>query len=437
MSCVLTDAQCKAGTAMSTINDEDASADAPSQALTTGGEPFTPAEAQRAAAESLAGAADSTSPFMERQRAGRVEAETRRVSEEVTRQAQERLNAVREQRQAADSSATEERSAVTPSELTSMLIRCILVPLDGTPFAERAVPYARAIAHASGAVVTLAHVCPPRPPHPLGVLNSVVESIAIDAQRSELPDMDAYLRVMGERIATMGTKAAVTTTLIQADSPSRALRQLAKDIDADLVVIASRAHEGLERRILGTVASDIVQHSSTPVLIVPPLVIAPMDVEPSLARILVPLDGSLLAEQALAPALALFGRGDAAADAGMAQLGAARELALLYVADTQAATADGNRYLHAVRDVLLALPLPTDVTVQTECVVGSPPGTIVSGATFGLPHVTGIVHPYDLLVMATHGRGGLSRWLFGSVAEYVLPHSTVPVMLVHSMDTEM
>jgi hypothetical protein len=97
-------------------------------------------DAQRAAAESLAGAASTVGPFMERQRTGRVEAETRRVSEEVTRQAQERLKAAREERevQAAESSAAEERITTIASDMALTPIRRILVPLDGTPFAERA-----------------------------------------------------------------------------------------------------------------------------------------------------------------------------------------------------------------------------------------------------------------------------------------------------------
>jgi nucleotide-binding universal stress UspA family protein len=241
--------------------------------------------------------------------------------------------------------------------------------------------------------------------------------------------MKVYLAERRDGIAVTGSEAAVE--LVEASSPSRALLDIAGRIDADLIVLASRAHEGLERRILGSVASDMVQHGTTPVLIVPPLVIAPTAREPSLARILVPLDGSLLAEQALAIAARLLG---SPADLSV---GPARELALLYVADTQAALEDGRRYLQAVRTGLEAIPLPADVTLRTETVLGSPPGAIVATAAYGLPNVPAAPQPYDLLVMATHGRGGLSRWLFGSVAEYVLPRSSVPVLLVHPSQVDL
>jgi nucleotide-binding universal stress UspA family protein len=36
----------------------------------------------------------------------------------------------------------------------------------------------------------------------------------------------------------------------------------------------------------------------------------------------------------------------------------------------------------------------------------------------------------DLIIMTSHGRSGISRWLFGSVAERVSQHSTIPVLIV-------
>jgi nucleotide-binding universal stress UspA family protein len=46
--------------------------------------------------------------------------------------------------------------------------------------------------------------------------------------------------------------------------------------------------------------------------------------------------------------------------------------------------------------------------------------------------VVAAVKPGDIVVMASHGRGGLSRWLLGSVAEDVLRHASVPVLLVRA-----
>ncbi len=391
-------------------------------------EPFTPIEARRTEADSLLHAAESAGEVMERHRAGRVEAETRRITEEVTREARDRLKVAREQAAPAQgwvvTRARDAQSLPAPAR-----IEHLLVPLDGTPFSERAVPYAAAVARATGASITLAHVAPPGSPHPVGVLGGVVGSIVTDAQHAQLPDMAQYLTAIREGLDSIGIEAGIE--VVEAGSPSRALREVADATDADLVVMASRVYEGIQRRILGSVASDLIQRGATPVLVVPPLVSTPPEVEPSLARILVPLDGSLLAEMALAPAEGLLSEPQEVLDAPP------RELALLYIAETRSAVDDGARYLEAIRDGLAALDLPRDVTITAVATLGSPPGAIVAGAAHGLPHVSGIERPYDLLVMATHGRGGVGRWLFGSVAEYVIAHSSVPVLITHPSQSDL
>jgi nucleotide-binding universal stress UspA family protein len=63
--------------------------------------------------------------------------------------------------------------------------------------------------------------------------------------------------------------------------------------------------------------------------------------------------------------------------------------------------------------------------------LGSPAGAIVSAADLGLVDPGGTWVPANLIVMATHGRGGVGRWLYGSVASYVLPRVHAPVLLVH------
>jgi nucleotide-binding universal stress UspA family protein len=143
-------------------------------------------------------------------------------------------------------------------------------------------------------------------------------------------------------------------------------------------------------------------------------------------RIIVPLDGSALAEQALAQATELSGLTGAPVHLlrvvdylSMEQYGP-YALALEY-ATTEPVLAveqdEAKDYLGGIETRLTREGL----TVATEVRQGRVAGEIIAAA-----------QPGDVIVMASHGRGGLSRWLLGSIAENVVRHATVPVLLVHA-----
>ena len=79
---------------------------------------------------------------------------------------------------------------------------------------------------------------------------------------------------------------------------------------------------------------------------------------------------------------------------------------------------DATEYLAAIQERLVARGVVTSTAVVTGEVV---------------PMLLRTVRPGDLLAMTTHGRTGLARWFFGSVAEAVLRRSQVPVLLVRSV----
>jgi nucleotide-binding universal stress UspA family protein len=142
-------------------------------------------------------------------------------------------------------------------------------------------------------------------------------------------------------------------------------------------------------------------------------------------KILVPLDGSALAEQALAPA------------AGIAQKFGGSLVLLRVVtperalpgfpylaARSSAAPAILGRPLVAEAEAYLAsVRLPAGVPCRTRVLTGAAPEMIISAAT---------EEAVNLIVMSTHGRAGITRLLYGSVAEAVLRGATVPVLLVPS-----
>lgn len=143
-------------------------------------------------------------------------------------------------------------------------------------------------------------------------------------------------------------------------------------------------------------------------------------------HILVTLDGSDLAERALQPAFLFaekFGaevtllRVMAVDDAVAVSAGSGPQN--LKLSDMREARdrAESEEYLHAIQAQWQA----TGVPVSTQVAFGAPPELIVHMAT----QVNA-----DLIVMSTHGRSGLNRFLYGSVAEAVLRGSQLPLLLI-------
>jgi nucleotide-binding universal stress UspA family protein len=133
--------------------------------------------------------------------------------------------------------------------------------------------------------------------------------------------------------------------------------------------------------------------------------------------ILVPLDGSVLAEAALTPAIDLAREHAAklvllrATEAHGAGLGDPTEAQV-------AAVRRAEEYLAGVR---ARVPGDTLAGVDTSVWYGPPAEAIVEAARF---------RGADLIVMSSHGRSGLGRLVLGSVAETVLRASTVPILLI-------
>jgi nucleotide-binding universal stress UspA family protein len=122
------------------------------------------------------------------------------------------------------------------------------------------------------------------------------------------------------------------------------------------------------------------------------------------ARILVPLDGSELAERALAYATAL-------------SVPTAAHLALVRIVPLARATAEAEAYLAEVATRLTGRGVPVEVGCRHGRSVAS-----------RIVREVGVRHA-DLIAMTTHGRTGPGRWLFGSVAERVIASSPVPVLV--------
>jgi nucleotide-binding universal stress UspA family protein len=142
-------------------------------------------------------------------------------------------------------------------------------------------------------------------------------------------------------------------------------------------------------------------------------------------HILVPLDGSELAESALADAFSL------------AQLSQAQITLLQVIPPIEDVLAAGTDYPIYIdqqweNERMLALAYLNNICKRQGC----PEVTVHRVVEMGLAAETIIDYAHrqaiDLIVMATHGRSGLQRWVYGSVADKVLRGAEAPVLLVRA-----
>ena len=141
-------------------------------------------------------------------------------------------------------------------------------------------------------------------------------------------------------------------------------------------------------------------------------------------KVLVPLDGSELAECAL-PEVIKLGRGGVVGEViilkvieiEVIHIPKAYERSIDFAALSNAHRTEAMKYLEGVQSRLQA----EGIKVGTELLEGRPKEKIVDYAR---------KHPVDLIVIATHGYTGMKRLMFGSVALQVLHDSNVPVLLI-------
>ena len=195
--------------------------------------------------------------------------------------------------------------------------------------------------------------------------------------------------------------------------------------DTDLVVLATHDPGGLIRVRLDDITAALVRWHAAPILaLCPPNAASDPEVQPTFQRMLIPLDGSGLAEQILVPAVAL----------GTAMRA---EYTLLYVIEpasmvsgkpaSDTAALDDATLVHAqaeAQDYLDGIALMMRVEglqVETQVAVARDARTAIRQAVRQ--------HEIDVIALTTHWRGELDRLLVGSVAVQVLHDSHIPVLL--------
>jgi nucleotide-binding universal stress UspA family protein len=300
------------------------------------------------------------------------------------------------------------------------MYRTILVPLDGSPFAEHALPLALSLARRATAVLHLVRVHIPIVPLYSG--SELLVDASLDAR---IRDQEhGYLEAIIERIK--GTTPVRALATIQDGPIADALVKQAVLGEADLMVMTTHGRGPFSRFWLGSVADRLVRLAPMPVLLVRPHDGAADLTQEVLPRhILIPLDGSALAEQILEPAIEL-GRLIQAEYMllGVVEASQVPDYAIAgnLVEDNGGGViwpqqAKLQTYLDEVAERLRRRSLP----VQTRVILHQPAAAAILDAAH--------LHADGVIALATHGRSGLDRMLLGSVADKVIRGATTPVLV--------
>jgi len=280
----------------------------------------------------------------------------------------------------------------------------ILVPLDGSELAERALTYAGAIAKRLKSEIVLLTVCAPG-----GCL--------------ERP-LTAYLEKKADELVSLGAKAS--PLVVEGDAAEEILN-LAEANYVGLIVVSTHGFSGISRWAMGNVANKVLQKSHTPTLVVKAGESEGVSGENGLGSILVSLDGSHFAE-AIIPYVEGLARG---MDSEAALVTVVEPVKLprmesyghwvdfdKYEEDlANEAEAKAKRYLDG-QEVALR---EKGVRVSSTVLSGRPAESILQYA-----EDTSV----GIIALSTHGYSGITRWAYGSVAFKIVECSSTPVLLV-------
>ncbi len=293
--------------------------------------------------------------------------------------------------------------------------RKIVIPLDGSALGERVLAHLPLLA--SPAETDL-------------VLVSVVESwrYATAGGDFAIPSLiadvrsgaEAYIEQQRAHLQSVGYR--VGAHIVDGDA-AQTILATATEAGADLIAMSTHGHSGFVRWALGSVAERVIHETTLPVFLVRATTAVPSG---KIQSIVVPLDGSANAEQALPAAQSL------------AQATGAHVLLLQVIqsmdegsrkmlfADEAMAETTFAQWRTTAEHYLAQIAAQwqnAGVTTEYRVLFGDPDQTILQVVAD---------ETVDLIVMTTHGRTGIKRWFYGSVANKVLRGVSCPLLLVRN-----
>lgn len=294
------------------------------------------------------------------------------------------------------------------------MYRQLLVPLDGSKTAENVLPYARFLA----AKLKL----------PIKLLSVVEIPGSLAAEKT------LYLDSLVERAVTVShaylnriakSFGGVSVTIeVETGNPEEIILARAEADEKILIAMATHGRSGIARWLLGSVAEKVVREVKNPLFLVHAKEAAKSDGQAAFSSIIVPLDGSKLAECVLpyvvelAKAITL--------KIVLLQIFSLKQIIHTYkdyIPDFDAlersSKSGASRYLHEKEQQLKK----AGFDVSSVAAEGEAAETIIELANGA---------PDSLIAMCTHGHSGIRRWMLGSITEKVVRHAGNPLLAIRA-----
>lgn len=296
----------------------------------------------------------------------------------------------------------------------------VLIPVDMSDFGEQVLPVVKAVIPADKAELTLVYCIEPHKYVYGGATDDqrVIDSVVSDIQ----PRASDYLYKLKKELQSDGY--TVATRIGQGDA-AEFIVDAAQEQGVELIAMTTHGRTGVIREALGSVADRVMRTAVQPVLLVRNKNAA-ADKHP-IRRILVPLDGSQLSEEALAHAKEITKKTGASIHllhvlqpmqdwAQQLQYGADRPFETM----AEPYPVDPKIYLERIRQNLEA----AQHSVTTKLYTGIVGDEILNAAQS---------EEADLIVMGSHGYGSHKRWVYGSIANRVVHEAPCPLIMIRTV----
>src|SRR5579859_2029781 len=321
------------------------------------------------------------------------------------------------------------------------MFKRILVPLDGSTRAERALRVAARIARAAGGSVVLLQVVNT----PTEYAASLYGPYLVQPTRPAAEVLEMRIARAKAYIASVSQSEALAEvnveTKVVVGAAVQAIDDIACEEHADLVVLCSRGDTGFKRWLLGSVAQSLSRTCCAPVLVLHEEGSAPDSAFPDPVRPLrsivaqVALDGSEFAEAAILPTAMLVA---ALAAPVQGTLVLTRVVPLSAPGNTpdtrELALNEAKAYLRQASQKYADVARQYNLSLRTAIATGQEVAdALIQSAEQG-DTVEGnrLAGGRDLIAITTHGRGGLQRLAFGSVTERLLGATHLPLLVAHA-----
>ena len=304
----------------------------------------------------------------------------------------------------------------------------ILTPLDGSDVSEQVLPYARELASRLSLPTALLMAIEQEHPSIGLYLNPELHSHETDTHRAG--HAQQYLDSVASRMSGAGV---TTSTVVPRGEPAATIVEEAGKDPNTLIAMASHGRSGLARWWMGSVADKVLHTADNPLLIIRSQSQPAGSRVNSPERLIVPVDGSEVAEEVLPHVAYLASALQIPVDLVQVTISEteyyqAMSMGLRVLPPTlpsfqtfsDRVEGEARAYVADVRARLTQLGVSD---VEERLVQGSPAESICDLVT---------AHPNSLVAMTTHGRSGVGRMILGSVAERVVRQSGGPVLLVRA-----